>query len=158
ARGSSPLQSVSLQPISVRQRAACRKPIGQDRIRSDSCAPCYPGTKNTRRRCYGLTPYDADCVGNPPDRSALARMHPLTKDIEQARALAEAKFKKAEAQRVEGQKARAEYEAAQIAERKKTARLRELRLAREAALRASPPPLAPRRQSQQKQPAQKQSA
>ncbi len=64
----------------------------------------------------------------------------MTKDIEQARALAEAKFKKAEAQRVEGQKARLEYDAAQIAERKKTARLREERLAREAADNASPPP------------------
>jgi hypothetical protein len=52
---------------------------------------------------------------------------------EQARARAEAQFTKKEQQAREGEKARTEYEAAQRAVREKTARLRALRLARDAA-------------------------
>jgi hypothetical protein len=48
-------------------------------------------------------------------------------------ALAEAKFKRKEMQARDGAKAIAEYQAAQAAERKKTDRLRALRLAKEAA-------------------------
>jgi len=70
----------------------------------------------------------------------------LNKDREQARVLAEAKFKKQELQRVEGQKAWAEYQSAQIAERQKTERLRALRLARDAARAAEPKP-EPRRKA-----------
>jgi hypothetical protein len=57
-----------------------------------------------------------------------------TKDSERALAQAEAKFKKLELQRVEGAKAWADYHAERVAEREKTARLRALRLARDAAL------------------------
>ena len=56
-----------------------------------------------------------------------------------ARARAEANFKKKERQAVEGRQAMAEYEARGVAEREKTARLRKLRLARDAA--GSPGPL-----------------
>ena len=52
-------------------------------------------------------------------------------DSEQARARAESFFKKKEHERPEAAKAREEYEASQRAMREKTARLRELRLARE---------------------------
>lgn len=55
-----------------------------------------------------------------------------------ARARAEAQFKKKEQQAREGAQARAEYEAEQRAVREKTARLRALRLARDAAARQSP--------------------
>ena len=48
-------------------------------------------------------------------------------------ALAEAKFKRKEMQAREGMTAMAEYHAEKAAERKKTAKLRELRLAKEAA-------------------------
>jgi hypothetical protein len=48
---------------------------------------------------------------------------------------AEAAFKKKEQQLREGQQAMAEYEAARAATREKTARLRALRLARDAALK-----------------------
>jgi len=129
---------------------------GWDRLRSDSgAANLQRNEKPPAALLWSPPPYAAPSVGNPPDGSAHARIRPLTKDIEQARAAAEAKFKKAEAQRAEGQKARAEYDAAQIAERKKTARLREARLAREAAENAAPPPApAPARASRrQKQPA-----
>jgi len=51
----------------------------------------------------------------------------------QTRALAEAKFKKKELQLREAEKAMAEYVAAGIAAREKTARLRALREAKEAA-------------------------
>jgi len=54
-----------------------------------------------------------------------------TKDEAQARA--EASFRRKEAQAREGKQAMAEYEAAGRAMREKTARLRELRLAKEAA-------------------------
>ena len=56
---------------------------------------------------------------------------------------AEAAFKKKEQQLREGQQAMAEYEAACAATREKTARLRALRLARDAGL-TTPPPAAPR--------------
>jgi hypothetical protein len=49
----------------------------------------------------------------------------------QARDRAEAIFKKKEERLREGQKAMAEYEAARLATREKTARLRALRLARD---------------------------
>ena len=76
-------------------------------------------------------------------------MHP---DTQQARDRAEAIFKKKEERLREGQQAMAEYEAARAATREKTARLRALRLARDAALKTPIPPA-------QKQPAaQKQSA
>jgi len=55
----------------------------------------------------------------------------MTIDSEHARARAEAAFKKEEAQR-EGQNAMQEYRANEQAQREKTARLRALRLAREA--------------------------
>jgi hypothetical protein len=53
---------------------------------------------------------------------------------DQARGRAEAAFKKKEQQQREGEKAMAEYLAAQHATREKTARLRALRLARDAAV------------------------
>jgi hypothetical protein len=54
------------------------------------------------------------------------------------RALAETAFKKKEKQLLEGQKALAEYETSRRAVNEKTARLRALRLARDAALGTSP--------------------
>ena len=59
------------------------------------------------------------------------------KDSEQARSVAEAKFRKKEQQMVDGQKAMAEYNAKRRTEREKTARLRALRLARDAAVVAA---------------------
>jgi hypothetical protein len=70
----------------------------------------------------------------------------LDTDAKRARDRAEAPFKKKEQQLREGQQAMAEYEAARVATREKTARLRALRLARDAALK-TPIPAA------QKQPA-----
>jgi hypothetical protein len=58
-------------------------------------------------------------------------------DSHQARGRAEAAFKK-EQQLREGEKAMAEYLAAQAATREKTARLRALRLARDAAAAKKP--------------------
>jgi hypothetical protein len=52
---------------------------------------------------------------------------------DQVQARAEAAFKKKELQQVEGRKAWADYEAERSAVREKTARLRALRLARDAA-------------------------
>jgi len=52
---------------------------------------------------------------------------------EAQQALAEAKFKRKEVQAREGAKAMAEYEASQVATRAKTARLKALREAKEAA-------------------------
>jgi Tfp pilus assembly protein PilX len=57
----------------------------------------------------------------------------LDTDVKRARDRAEAAFKKKEQQLREGQQARAEYETARAATREKTARLRALRLARDAA-------------------------
>ena len=54
-------------------------------------------------------------------------------DKEETRIRAEAKFKRKEAQALEGAKAMAEYEAASRAVIEKTARLKALRLAKEAA-------------------------
>jgi hypothetical protein len=56
------------------------------------------------------------------------------KNSEDARRFAEAKFKKKEQQAIDGQKAMAEYKANRLAVREKTARLRALRLARDAAI------------------------
>jgi len=56
-------------------------------------------------------------------------------DAHQARDRAEAIFKKKQERLLEGQKATAEYEAARLATREKTARLRALRLARDIALK-----------------------
>ena len=56
----------------------------------------------------------------------------MTIDTRTAQERAEANFKKKEKQLEEGQKAWAEYEASALAVREKTARLRALRLAREA--------------------------
>ena len=57
----------------------------------------------------------------------------MTEDLRSANDRAEAIFKKKELQIAEAQKAWAEYEANAVALREKTARLRALRLAREAA-------------------------
>jgi hypothetical protein len=59
----------------------------------------------------------------------------LDTDAERARDRAEAAFKNKEQQLREGQQAMAEYEAARAATREKTARLRALRLARDAGLK-----------------------
>ena len=67
-------------------------------------------------------------------------------DVNRARDRAEAAFKKKEQQLREGQQAMAEYEAARATTREKTARLRALRLARDAALKLPVP-------AAQKQPA-----
>ena len=60
-------------------------------------------------------------------------------DKEETRIQAEAKFKRKEAQALEGAKATAEYEAANRAVIEKTARLKALRLAKEAAEGATAP-------------------
>ena len=65
-------------------------------------------------------------------------------DAKRARERAEAAFKKKEQQLREGQQAMAEYEAARAATLEKTARLRALRLARDAALKT--PALAAQKQ------------
>jgi hypothetical protein len=56
----------------------------------------------------------------------------LDKNSTEGRELADAKFKKKQEQFIEGQKAMAEYQASRIAMRENTARLRALRLARDA--------------------------
>lgn len=61
----------------------------------------------------------------------------LTKGSKEAQALAEAKFKRKEVQARDANKAVAEYEAAAVATREKTTRLKELRLAKEDADRAA---------------------
>jgi hypothetical protein len=58
---------------------------------------------------------------------------------EQARERAERNFKREE-RALDGRKAMAEYEAQAVATRKKTARLKALRLAKEAQARNEPPP------------------
>ena len=58
----------------------------------------------------------------------------------QARDRAEAIFKKKEERRLDNQKATAEYEAARLAMREKTARLKALRLARDLARKTPVPP------------------
>jgi len=63
----------------------------------------------------------------------------LDANAKQARDRAEAAFKKKEELLREGQQAMAEYEAARAATREKTARLRALRLARDAADQKTPP-------------------
>ena len=62
---------------------------------------------------------------------------------ERNRHVAEEAFKKKEKQRLDGLKAMSEHEAASRAEVAKTARLRALRLARDAALAAAPVPAEP---------------
>ena len=57
----------------------------------------------------------------------------MSMSTDTARARAEAQFKKKEEQARDGEQARAEYDAQQQAIREKTARLRALRLARDAA-------------------------
>jgi leucyl aminopeptidase len=64
----------------------------------------------------------------------------MTIDTEHARARAEAAFKKKEEARREGQKAMKDYRANEQALREKTARLRALRLARDAANKPANPP------------------
>ena len=66
----------------------------------------------------------------------------MDKNSDEARGLAEAKFKKKQEQFLEGQKAMAEYKASRIAIRENTTRLRALRLAREAGLAAAEPAVA----------------
>jgi hypothetical protein len=61
-------------------------------------------------------------------------------DAHQARDRAEAIFKKKQERLLDGQKATAEYEAARLATREKTARLRALRLARDVARKTPAPP------------------
>ena len=58
---------------------------------------------------------------------------------DQAHDVAESSFKKKQKRLLEGQKAMAEHNAAQRAEEAKTARLRALRLARDAAEALAPP-------------------
>ena len=70
----------------------------------------------------------------------------MNTDAKRAHDRAEAIFKKKEQQLREGQQAMAEYRAASAAAREKTARLRALRLARDAGLKTSIPAV-------QKQPA-----
>lgn len=65
-----------------------------------------------------------------------------TRSSDEVRTLAEAKFKKRELQLREGAKAMADYVAAGVAEREKTARLRRLRKAKEAAEAAQGGPAA----------------
>jgi hypothetical protein len=62
----------------------------------------------------------------------------LNRNSQQTHARASALFNKKEEQQREGRKAMAEYEAAQHALREKTAKLRALRLARDAAGRQAP--------------------
>jgi hypothetical protein len=61
----------------------------------------------------------------------------LDKNSTEGRELADAKFKKKQEQFIEGQKAMAEYQASRIAMRENTARLRALRLARDAQIAAA---------------------
>jgi hypothetical protein len=61
-------------------------------------------------------------------------------DTHQPRDRAEAIFKKKQERLLDGQKATAEYEAARLAMREKTARLRALRLARDVARKTPVPP------------------
>jgi hypothetical protein len=61
----------------------------------------------------------------------------LSKNQKEAKDKAEASFKRKEIQAREGVKAMADYQADQVAVRAKTARLRELRLAKEEADRAA---------------------
>ena len=61
-------------------------------------------------------------------------------DANQTRDRAEAIFKKKQERLLDGQKATAEYEAARLAMREKTERLRALRLARDAARKTPVPP------------------
>jgi hypothetical protein len=70
----------------------------------------------------------------------------LDTDVKHARDRAEAAFKKKERQLREGQQGMAEYQAALAATREKTARLRALRLAQDAASKTRVP-------TAQKQPA-----
>jgi hypothetical protein len=70
--------------------------------------------------------------------SSLTRYPKQARTNEQAKERAEAVFKRKEQQAVEGQKAMAEYIASAHAIRERTARLRALRLARDAAGTASP--------------------
>jgi hypothetical protein len=89
-------------------------------------------------------PTSANGVRIHPHRTELpgvARKGVTTLDIDahQARDRAEAIFKKKQERLRDGQKATAEYEAARLATREKTARLRALRLARDIA-RKTPVP------------------
>src|SRR5262249_27178484 len=63
----------------------------------------------------------------------LPRSYYMSTSIDMARARAEAQFKKKEQQARDGEQARVEYDAQQQAIRENTARLRALRLARDAA-------------------------
>jgi hypothetical protein len=63
---------------------------------------------------------------------------PLDRTSQQTHERAEKLFNKKEEQQREGRKAMAEYEAAQQAMREKTAKLRALRLARDAAVKQAP--------------------
>jgi hypothetical protein len=65
----------------------------------------------------------------------LPRSYYMSTSTDTALARAEAQFKKKEQQARDGKQARAEYDAQQQAIREKTARLRALRLARDAARR-----------------------
>ena len=83
-------------------------------------------------------PTSADGIRSPREICPLGRLarKGVTKldiNANQARNRAEAIFKKKEERLREGQQAMAEYEAARLATREKTARLRALRLARDIA-------------------------
>ena len=69
---------------------------------------------------------------------------------DQARDVAESSFKKKQRRLLEAQKAMAEHNVAIRAEDAKTARLKALRLARDAELAAAPPPVKPAKASRAK--------
>jgi hypothetical protein len=79
-----------------------------------------------------------------PGKSVLwggfARKGVTTLDAHQTRDRAEAIFKKKQERLLDGQKATAEYEAARLATREKTARLKALRLARDVSAKTPVPP------------------
>jgi hypothetical protein len=110
------------------------------------------GTNNLERRLVQLSITSAAGIRSsgrkvcPASGFARKGVTTLDTDVKRARDRAEAAFKKKEQQLREGQQAMAEYQAARAATREKTARLRALRLARDAGLK-TPVPAA------QKQPA-----
>jgi hypothetical protein len=120
---------------------------------------CMARAKERGRRCgteqisrNGVDSVDQAHIGTSangvrsPGKSVLwggfARKGVTTLDIDahQARDRAEAIFKKKQERLLDGQKATAEYEAARLATREKTARLRALRLARDVARKTPVPP------------------
>lgn len=110
------------------------------------------GTNNLEGRCSVELPTSTGVIRSsgrtvcPKNGFARKGVTRLDTDANRARDRAEAAFKKKEQQLREGQQAMAEYETARAATREKTARLRALRLARDAGLKTPVPAV-------QKQPA-----